>query len=224
MRISEVRLPAADLEPLRYFYVGRLELPLAARRDDAFCVEAGATRLWFEQGPETSSHFAFNVPPDRFEDAKAWAGERAELLRGPDGGDEFDFSAWDARAAYFIDPAGNVVELIARNRLAGALDAPPAPGPIAEVSEIGVPVADVGDAVAALESELGVDHFDGDRESFSAVGDDRGLFIVVPVGRGWFPVPERVAGDAPLEVEVRGAYERELRLPGSRHRVAVSPG
>ena len=52
-----------------------------------------------------------------------------------------------------------------------------------EVSEIGLPVADVGAAVDFLEAELGLPHFSGDRESFSAVGDDRGLFIVVPVGR-----------------------------------------
>ena len=48
---------------------------------------------------------------------------------------------------------------------------------------MGLPVADVGAAVEFLETELGLPHFSGDRENFSAVGDDRGLFIVVPVGR-----------------------------------------
>jgi len=221
MRITEVRLPVAEVEKLRFFYAGRLGLPLVARRDDAFCVEAGSTRLWFQLGEAVSSHFALNVPPNRFADAKAWAAERVPLIEF-EGADELDFSAWEARAAYFLDPAGNVVELIARDRLPDAdregFDA----GSIAELSEIGLPVTDVGQAVGALEEELGLPHFDGNRRNFSAVGDDRGLFIVVPVGRSWFPT-EQQAGEAGIDVEVAGEVRRDLELPGSRHRIAARP-
>ena len=71
------------------------------------------------------------------------------------------FEAWRARAAYYFDPVGNLVELIARER---------APGDelLLEVSEVGAPVADVGAAVDFLEAELGLPHFSGDRESTSA--------------------------------------------------------
>ena len=66
------------------------------------------------------------------------------------------FEAWRARAAYYFDPVGNLVELIARER---------APGEelLLEVSEVGLPVADVGAAVDFLEAELGLPHFSGDR-------------------------------------------------------------
>jgi catechol-2,3-dioxygenase len=89
------------------------------------------------------------------------------------------------------------------------------------VSEVGVPVADVGAAVEFLETELGLPHFSGDRESFSAVGDDHGLFIVVPVGREWLftDVP---ASDAPVRVTIEGTEARELRLPGSAHVIEVA--
>ena len=190
MRIREVVLPAADpsgFHPAAY----------------------GATRLCFGAGPPVCSHFAINVPPQRFEEAVDWARGRVELIE-----DDVPFDAWRARSAYFFDPGGNIVELIARER---------APGEelFLEISEIGLPVADVAGAVDWLESELGLPHFSGNRHDFSAVGDDRGLFIVVPVGRPWLftDVP---APDAPLQVTIESERSEELVLPGSRHVVKLA--
>jgi catechol-2,3-dioxygenase len=195
VRISEIVLPAADPQlPARFHGPGY-----------------GATRVRFEPGPAVCSHFAVNVAPQRFEEAVAWARERAELVQ-----DDVPFTDWRARAAYFFDPAGNLVELIARER---------APGDelMLEVSEVGLPVADVGAAVAFLESELGLPHFSGDRRNFSAVGDDRGLFVVVPVGRHWLFTQEP-APDAPVRVTIESQRSGELLVPGSRHVVKLGSG
>ncbi len=85
VRIREVVLPTADPEALAGFHA---DFP-------------SATRLRFEAGPAVCSHVALNVPPDRFEEAVAFARERAELLK-----DDVPFPHWRARAAYFYDPAG----------------------------------------------------------------------------------------------------------------------
>ncbi|MEA2399912.1 MAG: hypothetical protein QOK00_315 [Thermoleophilaceae bacterium] len=193
MRIREVVLPAADPAAAAAFHPERY----------------GASRVRFEPGPDVCSHFAVNVPPDRFEEAVAWGRSQAELIQ-----EDVPFEAWRARAAYYFDPAGNLIELIARER---------APGDelLIEVSEVGLPVADVGAAVEFLEAELGLPHFSGDRKSFSAVGDDRGLFIVVPVGREWL-FTDIPASDAPVRVTIEGPAERELRLPGSAHVIEVA--
>jgi hypothetical protein len=194
VRIREVVLPAPDPEALERVHGSHY----------------GATRLRFESGPSVCSHFAVNVAPGRFEEAVAWARERFELVR-----DDVPFPDWRARAAYFFDPGGNLLELIARER---------APGDelMLEVSEVGLPVADVGEAVAFLEAELGLPHFSGDRKNFSAVGDDRGLFVVVPVGRHWL-FTEEPAPDVPLRVTIdcSGRDGAELVVPGSRHIVAL---
>ena len=139
----------------------------------------------------------------------AFARERVELLK-----DDVPFPHWRARAAYFYDPAGNLIELIARER---------APGRelFLELSEVGLPVSDVGAAVEFLESELGLAHFSGDRQSFSAVGDDRGLFILVPVGRHWL-FTDRPAPGHPIEVTIEAERDAELRLPGSEHMVRLA--
>lgn len=193
MRIREVVLPAADPAAAAAFHPERY----------------GASRVRFEPGPDVCSHFAVNVPPDRFEEAVAWGRSQAELIQ-----EDVPFEAWRARAAYYFDPAGNLIELIARER---------APGDelLIEVSEVGLPVADVGAAVDFLEAELGLPHFSGDRKNFSAVGDDRGLFIVVPVGREWL-FTDIPASDAPVRVTIEGPAERELRLPGSAHVIEVA--
>jgi catechol-2,3-dioxygenase len=189
VRILEVVLPAPEPEALAAFHGPGY----------------GASRLRFEPGPAVCSHFAVNVPPQRFEEAVAWARDRVELVD-----DDVPFPAWRARSAYFFDPGGNIVELIARER---------APGEdlFLEISEVGLPVTDVGAAVEWLESELGLPHFSGNRRDFSAVGDDRGLFIVVPVGRPWL-FTEEPAPDVPVRVTIEsdlGGFE--LVVPGSGH-------
>ena len=193
MRIREVVLPAADPAAAAEFH------PPAY----------GRSRVSFEPGPAVCSHFAVNV--GRFDAAVDWARTQAQLIE-----EDVPFEAWRARAAYYFDPVGNLVELIARER---------APGDelLLEVSEIGVPVADVGAAVEFLEEELRLPHFSGDRQSFSAVGDDRGLFIVVPVGRDWL-FTDRPATDAPIRVTIEGDAPRSVELPGSGHLIEVASG
>jgi hypothetical protein len=195
MRIREVVLPASEPERLAGFHA------------DFAC----ATSVRFEPGPDVCSHWALNVAPDRFEEAMAWAGERVALVA-----QDVPFPDWRARAGYFYDPGGNIVELIARER---------APGEelFLEVSEVGLPVADVAVASDFLESEVGLPHFSGDRRQFCAVGDDRGLFIVVPVGRPWL-LTDRPARDHPISVTIAADRDDELQIPGSRHRLRLASG
>jgi hypothetical protein len=193
VRVLEVVLPAADPAVPEAFHPAWY----------------GSTRLRFTSGPAVCSHFAVNVGD--FAEAVAWA-------RGQDGADwvedDVPFQSWLARSAYYFDPAGNIVELIARER---------APGDelLMEVSEVGLPVEDVGAAVEFLEAELGLPHFSGNNEDFSAVGDDRGLFILVPVGRDWL-FTDRPATDAPVRVTIAGESARTVLLPGSDHVIEVA--
>jgi catechol 2,3-dioxygenase-like lactoylglutathione lyase family enzyme len=193
VRIREVVLPAQDPEAQASFHGPRY----------------GATELRFEDGPPVCSHFAVNVAPQRFEEAVAWARERMDVLR-----EDVPFPHWRARAAYFFDPGGNIVELIARER---------APGEelLLEISEVGLPVTDVDAAVDWVEAELGLPRFDVDQGRFGAMGDDRGLLIVVPVGRPWL-FTEEPAPDAPVRVTIAASGEaRELVVPGSDHVVKL---
>jgi catechol 2,3-dioxygenase-like lactoylglutathione lyase family enzyme len=178
MRFAEVTL-AAPLD-LRDFYDSELGLP-----HDGDAIVVGETELRFrvEEGA-AFYHFALLVPGDRFDAALSWAGERVELL-----GDIFDFDWWDARAVYFHDPAGNIVELIAHDGLeengrTGAFAADELVG----LSELGL----VGDPPLLLREleQLGLRLWSGtveELESLGFVGEKGRTFILAPPGRGWLP-------------------------------------
>jgi hypothetical protein len=189
MRFREVTLEA-PLE-LRDFY-GGLGLPL-----DGDEIVIGETRLRFdvEEGG-AFYHFALLVPGDRFDAAHAWARERVELL-----GDVFDAEAWDARAVYFHDPAGNIVELIAHHGLdengrVGDFAAPELVG----FSELGI-VGDPPELLRRLEA-VGLELWDGSVEGqnhLGFVGEQGRTLILAPAGRGWMPTG-RAAEPHPVEL------------------------
>jgi catechol-2,3-dioxygenase len=191
VRIRELVLPSADPSAAGAFH------------PDAY----GASRVRFERGPAVCSHFAVNV--GRFEDAVDWARGHSKLVH-----DDVPFVDWRARAAYYFDPVGNIIELIARERA-------PSDELLMEVSEVGLPVSDVRTAVDFLQAELALEDFDGDRENFHALGDDHGLLIVVPVGRPWL-FTDRPASDAPVRVTIEGEAQRSLAIPGSGHLIEVA--
>jgi hypothetical protein len=193
VRIREVVLPASDPQAAEAFHPAWY----------------GASRLRFVPGPQVCSHLAINVGD--LGAALGWArGQEGVVLVEED----VPFPDWRARSAYYYDSVGNLMELIERER---------APGEdmLLEVSEVGVPVADVGAAVEFLCTELGLPHFSGNRVDFSAVGDDRGLLIVVPVGRVWL-FSDRPASNAPVRVTISGSPAGEYVLPGSEHVIEVA--
>jgi catechol 2,3-dioxygenase-like lactoylglutathione lyase family enzyme len=197
MRFAQVTLEAPV--DLREFYGDRLGLPL-----DGETIVVGETRLGFpvEDGG-AFYHFALLVPGDRFDAALAWTAERVELL-----GEVFDFDNWDARAVYFHDPAGNIVELIAHH----GVDANGRSGPfeaeeLAGLSELGI-VGDPPELLQRLEA-LGVELWDGEVEGESRlgfVGEKARTLILAPPGRGWLPTG-RPAEAHPVEavLDVDGA-------------------
>jgi hypothetical protein len=198
MRFVEVTL-AAPLD-LGDFYGGELGLPL-----DHDGIVVGETRLRFRvEDGGAFYHFALLVPGDRFDAALVWAGERVELL-----GDVFDFDSWDARAIYFHDPAGSIVELIAHrgveeNGRSGAFAAEELVG----FSELGL-VGDRRFLLGRLEP-MGLEFWDGsvsEPDGLAFVGEKGRTLILAPPGRGWLPTG-RQAEWHPVEVAIAGGPVR----------------
>jgi catechol 2,3-dioxygenase-like lactoylglutathione lyase family enzyme len=190
VRFSEVTLAAPPELPA--FYGEVLGLPLAGA-----AIRLGETLLRFE--PEDDGafyHFALLVPGDRFDEALEWTHGRVELL-----GDVFDFDFWDARAVYFHDPAGNIVELIAHHELdqngrSGAFAAAELVG----ISELGI-VGDPPQLLRELET-IGLELWDGSVEGknqLAFVGEQGRTLILSPPGRGWLPT-SRPAEPHPVEL------------------------
>jgi len=222
VRILAARFPVNDPAAPRPFYTDTLGLPLLDERADRFSVRVGATRLTFVAAPGSSAvhHFAFNIPRDALPAAKAWLTTRVPLLTQDDE-DEFDFLSWRARAIYCRDPAGNILELIARQASPGAGTISFNAAQLLSVSEVGLPVGDVPATVAALGRDLALPPYQDGGDTFAPVGDEEGLLIVVRAGRHWFPTAD--AADAtPIAVTLAGDRARDYPLPGTPHTVSMT--
>jgi catechol 2,3-dioxygenase-like lactoylglutathione lyase family enzyme len=188
MTFREVVIESRDPAEAARFYRDTFGLRVDDER-----VFTGESVLRFEQGtPNGPYHLAFNIPSNQISEAKAWLQARVPVLVE----DIFDFDFWNAKAIYFEDVDGNILELIARHNLANAADAPFDASSILSISEFGLPVADPLRTIDALERDLALSVYSGDRDSFTAVGDERGLFIVVRPGRHWFPTDRPAATNA----------------------------
>ncbi|WP_161882279.1 VOC family protein [Deinococcus alpinitundrae] len=211
MRITALELACRDLKAQQHFYAGVLGLTLVASSDSGFAVQVGRTRLSFRLQPEQPGvyHFAFNIPENQLAQAKSWIQQRAALLN-EDGQDEFEASAaWNAQMIYFCDPDGNILECIARHRLANASAQAFGPASLLNISEIGWPVKTVPGGVEHLQQQLGLSVFGTASDTFTPLGDDEGLLIVVRLGRPWFPTAQ-AAARLPLRLtlaEVAGDLE-----------------
>jgi catechol 2,3-dioxygenase-like lactoylglutathione lyase family enzyme len=187
---AELAVAAERLDAVAAFYARTLGFA-AKRREARVAVPVGPDALELlatGDGTDPFHHFALLVPGDRFDAARAWLAERTELLARDDGGTVFAFDFWDARAVYFHDPAGNIVELIAH---AGAAESGAAgefsAAELAGLSEVGIVVDDPAAAVEALERELALELWSGDARQLAFVGAKAHTLILAPPGRGWLP-------------------------------------
>lgn len=215
MDISDLRLRTHDLERVRGFYVDTLGMGIIDESDDMIVLDAGATRLIFQQDEDETPyqyHFAFNIPNNQFTDAKAWLSFRTELLHF-EGRDEINWTSWNAKALYFRDPVGNIVELIARFNVDNDSEIPFSAQSIRRVSEIGLGVKKPDEIAELLKRELDIPLWDEGSDIFTACGDEHGLLILVKLGRAWFPTSDVQAKKAPVHMTIRGDRDAELEIP-----------
>jgi catechol-2,3-dioxygenase len=216
MRITRLELLSVDLQEQRDFYADVLELPVNLI-PSALEIKVGATDLVFKQAWsdfEGAYHFAFNIPENQFQGAKEWISSRVPLMRDSSGQHEFPSKSWNSDSVYFLDPAGNVLEFIARHNLKNAANGSFGSEQILNVSEIGLPSEDVVGFTNELSTKLGLSVFMQEpNENFTPIGDDHGLLILPARDRIWKPdtgVPAKL-----LPVQVWGeAHGRGWQVRG----------
>jgi len=207
MLFKEITLQTKNADALYDFYKNTLQLNVVKANAKTISINAGKTTLIFEQTNNAEKpfyHFAFNIPSNKMEEALQWLKEKVELLWIEDYKSFIaEFTHWNARSVYFLDTAGNIVELIARFDLHDEADETFSPAHIRNVSEIGIVFnAEQFDAsVNELMQQYQLEYFSKQppMKHFRAIGDDEGLFIVVPEHRNWYPT--NIAGGIfPLSV------------------------
>lgn len=190
MHINSLTLFTTDLDAQHAFYTAMLDLTVVARTPDNVTFQAGRTLLTFRQHGDTGGfhHFAFDIPRNQVDEAETWLRQRVALLEDAAGTSRFPLSeGWNSESLYFEDPAGNILEFIARHDLPNDSEAPFGPASVLHISELGIVVPDVAATVLGLERRFGLSPFNEQGQTFAPVGSQDGLLIVVQEGRGWFP-------------------------------------
>ena len=213
-------LTATPLEALADFYGGALGLRVESGLD-RLTVVAGLTQLTFVPAPPEQRgafyHVAFNVPENKLRLARDWQLERTTLL--PPRANQVDpsypedvtwFRNWNAHSLFFWDPAGNLLEHIARHDLATAAPGRFVSKDILYASEIALITDEVPRVAAAVASALGLATYREPSGVFQALGDEQGLVLVIERGRDWWGKPTAVH---PVEVELVG--ERAASFDGT---------
>lgn len=191
MRITNLGLNCKDVSAMKVFYNELLSFPVSREGAEYIGFYVGTTELLFRQNTDEDSfyHFAFNIPSNQIEQAVKWL-KSVDINVLPHCGLEVvhSDSPIDADACYFHDPDGNILEFIARRRLLGEYEKPFHPLNAYCISEIGIPTFNVLETSNKLCESMDLSVLDGENsDTFTAVGDDEGTFIVVKEGRGWIP-------------------------------------
>ena len=225
MFMTALELETADLSTERMFYTRTLGLPLRQATTDTFTVQAGTTALTFRASIQQPLlyHFAFTIPFNKWKQAKAWLTARTRLLEG-EGKDEFESERVRTHNYYFPDPAGNILEFIAREDLPAKAGEHFGPEDILHISEIGLVVDDVPAGAKHLQRRLGVEVFrDSSFEDFAQLGDINGVLILAKPGRLWAPEGRQPAVISPVRVGILGALAQRIILEPYPYVLEVVP-
>ncbi len=227
-RIQHVQMQAQDLDALADFYGGTLGLPVRLVRTkkevdrelrqttDTLTLPVGPSTLKFVRAPEGTRpyyHFAFTIPENKFDSARAWLAARTPLLRDSETGLDFiHFENINARSVYWCDPCGNIGELIARHTLISDSAGDFTPADLLCVSEIALTPPDHDATFNLIRRELAIEPW---YDSSIFLGDDDGTIIVFQPDKTWLPERKRPGELHPTTIHVYGHGQREVPFRGT---------
>ncbi|KGP90547.1 glyoxalase [Pontibacillus chungwhensis BH030062] len=225
MEITKVILKTNDIQSMKQFYKDVLEMEIILEGDQFFEVLVGESVLAFTSKDvegEPYYHFAFNIPSNQFKEAKHWVQSRVQL-NTEEGEDEADFSDLPAQSLYFYDPAGNIVEFIARHSISEGSGVPFSSNSLLKISEISITVTDAQSAGVRM-GQIGIHERDQEPISGSVLNfmgsRKRGnsLLLIEP-GRRWI-FSDKKAEVHPLDV-ILGTGDRVV--VNDQHTLEVNP-
>lgn len=184
-------LTHAPFEVMKKFYMDKLGFNLLSEQKDELIFKAGMSSIVFKQAPSEMNnpwyHFAFNIPENKLLKAREWLLERSPIIptpkraRDPDFPDDVrHFPHWNAHSLFFWDPAGNLLEFIARHDLKNGSSGNFSEVDIINVSEIAFVVDDQVKNAQMLNEELGLPEYPIGSNFWWAMGDEHGLLLCIP--------------------------------------------
>ncbi|MFE3894728.1 MULTISPECIES: glyoxalase [unclassified Priestia] len=206
MIINQAVLYTHLLDTMKDFYVNSLDFPLTAASPRSFSIKVGESELTFKESSLHTKpfyHFAFNVPANRFMEAKQWATQRV-FLNTEEKKDEI----------YFEDPAHNIVEYISRHSDCPSSKDPFSSKSLLSIGEINLTTPHVHSVGTQLiNSGITVRNNRLLNETFNFLGSGSAFFLVGTPKRRWF-FSNRDSEVHPLMVKVNHSLTLALDEEG----------
>ncbi|WP_100333535.1 VOC family protein [Bacillus alkalisoli] len=113
MKILKITLKTSELHNTIAFYNNVLELPIVRKWESGVTFQVGKSHLTFlqEGGSKTYYHVAFRTNSMHFDAMYNKLNNLGALLQNEDGNTSM---FWKGKQLYFLDPSGNVFEILER--------------------------------------------------------------------------------------------------------------
>lgn len=223
MFINKVTLYSHVITELREFYVETFGFKLVENDKSGFEIMVGESVLEFKQVDNSTTpfyHFALTIPANKFKEAMAWAQEKVTLTK-EENKDEIFFKHINAQSFYFMDLAGNIVELISRKLTAPCSETLGfSVEEILTISEINLTTTKI-DSVGEKLLAFGIPVRDDEplqNDSLNFLGEaEGGSFILLgPPNRRWI-FSNQYSVPYPLIIEIDNIKQIELDGRGEVH-------
>lgn len=189
MQINKLALNTNNIDSQVAFFKDILGFEVE-HKVDLISITIGTSTLEFVNTPvDGKYHYCFLIPCNQIDKAKEWLSNKIDLIPVEDNNFIAYFEFWNAHSIYFYDGDGNIAELIARHDLQNDSDKEFGIHSFLSVNEIGMPSSDIRSLDTYLTNEIGSIYWKGDRDRFSANGDQHGLFLLpnFNIKKTWYP-------------------------------------
>jgi len=237
--IIELNLRARRLNQNRFFWETLMGFTVIdAPSVSQYTLQVGNTKLTFRQStiqPELEDtffpqyHFTISIPSNQIESCLEWV--LSQKATNPATNEEATIPLWkdyitdaeiirrnlyNSQSVFIQDPAGNVVELLARHVMNNTADGPFNNGMFIGISEVGIVTRDVRKTAALLKETFGVEEVLGSSNSFKPMGGATGLLKLIVPGKPWIPTDNELAVDHEMELTIKHTQQLDpILLPKS---------
>ncbi len=218
--IQNIRLlTSTSLEEMKAFYVGRMGLKVGQENHKEITFVVGPSSVTFIKINQTQDppwyHFAFNIPENQVLKAREWHLKHTPLIPTPPRAqdpkfpeDVRHFPHWNAHSLFFWDPAGNLLEYIARHDLKNAKAGSFSSKNLLNISEIAFVVDDQQDMAKSMNKKLGLGVYPKTTNFWWAMGDENGLMLAIP---------KRIWGENTNKPKQFGIHPTEATIWGNQN-------
>jgi len=224
--IVELNVRARRLEQNRFFWETLLGFTVVdSPNPSQYTLQVGNTLLTFRPSnlpPDLEAtffpqyHFTVSIPTNQIEACLEWILSRKAI--NPDTEEEATIPLWkdylngaeivrrnlyNSQSVFIKDPAGNVVELLARHDKPEIRDGAFNKDMFIGISEVGIVTRDIRKTATLLKDTFGADEVQGSSNSFKPIGGATGLLKLIVPGKPWVPTDNELAVSHEMELTIR---------------------